>query len=225
MLTLILAALLPSNAERYAPVLVETQRKVWAKAPEPWTIAGLIEQESCASLRHPKCWNPRAELKTSREYGFGLGQITVAYNKDGSERFNKFSELKAAHESLRDWKWENRYDPEKQITAIVADTRTIWRRLASDLGATNTDHWAFTLSAYNGGVGGLLKDRRLCANTKGCDSDRWFGNVELTSVKSRAPQKGYGMRSWFTINREHARNVLTIRREKYRQFWTPSTKG
>ncbi len=211
---------IPLGATTYAPMLVLKQQAVWPQAPEPWTLAGLVEQESCISLTHSRCWNPRAELRTLREYGFGFGQITVAYHPDGSERFNRFRELRAAHESLRDWTWARRYDPGYQLTAIVEMTKGIWRRLASSPGATTKDQWAFVLSSYNGGVAGLLQDRKLCDNTRGCDSSRWFGNVERTSVKSRAPQPEYGNRSWFEINRSYVRNVLTLRRDKYRQFWS-----
>lgn len=209
----------PSGAEVFAPVLVEKQKAVWPRAPEPWTLAGLIEQESCISLRHSRCWNPRAELRTSREYGFGFGQITVAYRPDGSERFNKFDELRAAHDSLRGWTWAERHDPGYQLTAIVEMTLGLWRRLAADPGATTKDQWAFVLSSYNGGVAGLLQDRRMCDNTRGCDPSRWFGNVEQTSLKSRVQQPGYGNRSWFEINRSHVRNVMTLRRDKYQKFW------
>ena len=210
---------IPAGAKVYAPLLVEKQMLIWPKAPEPWTLAGLVEQESCISLTHSRCWNPRAELRTSREYGFGFGQITVAYNPDGSVRFNKFEELRSAHDSLRGWTWAERYDPGYQLTAIVEMTLGLWRRLAADPGASTTDHWAFVLSGYNGGVAGVLQDRRLCANTSGCDPSRWFGHVERTSLKSKTPQPAYGGRSWFEINRGHVRNVLTIRRDKYRQFW------
>lgn len=209
----------PAGAEAFAPVLVEKQKATWPQAPEPWTLAGLIEQESCIGLTHSRCWNPRAELRTSREYGFGFGQITVAYTSSGAVRFNKFEELRQAHDSLRGWTWAERYDPGYQLTAIVEMNLDLWRRLASSPGATETDHWAFVLSSYNGGLSGVLQDRRLCGNTRGCDPARWFGNVENTSLKSKQPQPGYGNRSWFEINREHVRNVLTVRRDKYRSYW------
>lgn len=209
----------PSGAEVHAPVLVERQRAIWPRAPEPWTLAGLIEQESCISLTHSRCWNPRAELRTSREYGFGFGQITVAYRADGSERFNKFEELRTAHDSLRGWTWADRHNPGYQLTAVVEMNLALWRRIAASPGETVQDQWAFVLSSYNGGVAGLLQDRRLCANTRGCDPGRWFGHVENTSLKSRAPQPGYGNRSWFEINRSHVRNVMTLRRDKYQVFW------
>ena len=203
---------IPPGAKVYAPVLVEKQRQVWPQAPEPWTLGGLAEQESCPGLKSSRCWNPRTELKTSREYGFGLPQITV------TSRFNKFNELVEAHESLRDWKWEDRYDPGFQLTAMAEMTRSLWRRLPP--AATATDHWGFVLSSYNGGISGALQDKRLCANTSGCDPTRWLGHVENTSMKSRVPQPAYGGRSWFQINREHARNVLTLRRDKYKVFWS-----
>jgi len=207
----------PAGAARYAPLLVAQQRSAWPAAPEPWTLAGLVEQESCVSLRSRRCWNPRAELKTYREYGFGFGQITVDYNKDGSERFNKFKELKNQYASLRGWRWGARYDPGYQLTAVVEMTHGLWRRVPA---AHDTDaHWAFALSSYNGGLGSLLRDRRLCANSAACDATRWFGNIETHSLKLRAPRPAYGGQSWFSINRGYVRNVLTVRRAKYAQFW------
>lgn len=208
----------PEGARLYAPVLVLEQRAIWPRMPEPWTLAGLVEQESCISLRHSKCWNPRAELKTPREYGFGFGQITVAYRADGSTRFNKFEELRSSHSSLKDWNWDARYDSGYQLRAIVEMCLGLWRKIPP--AATTQDHLAFMLSSYNGGVAALLQDRRLCSNTRGCDEGRWFGNVELHSVKSRVPQKGYGGQSWYSINRKHVRNVMTLRRDKYRAFWS-----
>lgn len=209
----------PTGARTFAPVLVLEQRAYWPAMPEPWTLAGQVEQESCISLKHSKCWNPRAELKTSREYGFGFGQITVAYRANGSERFNKFNELKAEHEALRSWDWDTRYDPHLQLRAIVLMDLSLWRRIPP--AATVPDHLAFMLSAYNGGVSSVLRDRRLCDNTDHCDPARWFKNVADHSIKSRVPQRGYGGQSWFSINRDYVYNVLVIRRGKYRVYWEP----
>lgn len=212
------AEFLPAGALTYAPLLAEKQQAIWPQAPEPWTLAGLVEQESCVSLHSPRCWNPRAELKTAREYGFGFGQITVAYNAGGSERFNKFKELKAQYAALSRWRWEDRYDPGYQLAAVVEMTRSLWRRAPP--AADTQAHWAFTLAGYNGGLGALLQDRRLCANSPGCDPARWFGNIETHSLKSRVPQPAYGGQSWFSINRGYVRNVLKLRRAKYRPFWS-----
>lgn len=202
----------PPNAEKYLPDLVQAQRTIWPDAPMPSFLAGQIEQESCITLKHSRCWDPRAELKTSRENGIGLGQFTRAYNKDGSIRFDKISELAAAHKSLKGWSWANRYDADYQLKAIVEMDKAIFNRQKS---AANADErLAFTLSAYNGGEGGVLQDRRLCANTKGCDPSRWWNHVERYSLKSKTPKQGYGQ-SFFRINREYVSNIVHVRRAKY----------
>ncbi len=210
------AAVIPPGAVQYAPLLVKEQRSLWPTAPTPSFLAGQIEQESCISLTHSKCWNPRAELKTSRENGIGFGQFTRAYNANGSIRFDTISNLAKQYQELRGWTWDRRYDPAYQLRAIVLMDRGIFLRQRG--AATEQDRLAFTLSAYNGGEGGLLQDRRLCGNTKGCDPAIWFGNVEKTSLKSKTPKSGYGQ-SFFKINRDYVQNVVNVRRHKYEQFF------
>lgn len=211
------AEFVPEGARLYAPILAQKQAAGWPDAPSPWTLAGLVEQETCASLKSKRCWNPREELKTFREYGFGLGQITIAYNADRSERFNEYKNLRRKYASLSQWQWADRYDPGYQLIAIVEMTHALWRQAPP--AADDDVHWAFTLVSYNGGLGGLLQDRRYCANSAGCNPQRWFGHIETHSLKSKAPQKAYGGQSWYSISRGYVRNVLTIRRAKYRQFW------
>lgn len=208
--------MIPSLAAIYLPILIAVQGIHWPAAPAPWYLAGLVEQETCSRPDHPKCWNPRAELKTSREYGYGLGQTTIAYRADGSVRFDKQSELRQAHRSLRDWTFERRFDPHYQLTAVVEMTHGIWRRVVGS--ASHDDQWAFTLSSYNGGEAHVRRDRLLCGNTTGCDSSRWFGHVEKHSVKSREPWQGYG-RSPYQINRGHVYNVIKVRSSKYATYW------
>ena len=206
----------PPQALEHLPTLRSVQERIWPHAPIPSFLAAQIEQESCITLKHSRCWNPRVELKTHREYGFGLGQTTIAYNADGSVRFDTWSELRAKHASLAGWTWERRYDPVYQMTAIVEMDRAIWHRL-SDV----PEWWhrlAMTLAAYNGGESGVRQDRLLCRNTGGCDPLQWFGHVEHTSAKRRTPYKGDG-KSPFEINREYPVNVMSVRRKKYVQFF------
>lgn len=213
------SAPVPRQAVPLLPVLVEQQRVIWPEAPEPWFLAGQIEQESCLSLTHSKCWNPRAELRTSRENGIGLGQFTRAYRADGSIRFDTISNLARTYKSLRGWSWETRYDARYQLIALVEMDKGIYQRQRDT--ANDLERLKFTLSAYNGGETGLLQDRRLCANTKGCDPARWTGNVAQYSLKSRRPQSGYGQ-SFFHINREYVANVLEVRRSKYEPYFRGS---
>jgi hypothetical protein len=206
----------PAAAWKYLPTLVDRQDAIWPDAPIPSFLGAQIEQETCLSLSHPNCWSPRAELRTPRENGIGFGQFTRAYRADGSIRFDKISELAREHKSLRGWNWNTRYDPAYQLTAIVEADRAIYGRTHG--AASPRDQLEFTLSAYNGGEGGLLQDRRLCGNTDGCDSSRWTGNVEGTSLKSRAPSAGYG-KPFFLINREYVSNIIGLRRQKYAPYF------
>lgn len=214
--TLAHAAEVPAAAKPLLPILVQQQRTTWPDLVGPEFLAGQIEQESCLSLTHSKCWNPRAELKTTRENGIGLGQFTRAYRADGSVRFDKISELAATYPSLSGWGWANRYDARYQLTALVEMDHGLYRQVRG--AATERDRKAFTLSGYNGGAGGVLQDRRLCGNTRGCDPGRWAGHVERTSLKSRVPVPGY-KQSFFAINREYVHNILDVRSPKYRAYF------
>lgn len=172
--------------------------------PLPSALGAQVEQETCASKA--KCWNPRTELKTDREYGFGLGQLTV------TSRFNAFEEVKGYDPSLKSWRWEDRYDPRLQLRALVVKDRFNFEHLVQ--ADSSLDRLAFAVAAYNGGLDGVISDRKLCSASPGCDPGRWFGNVELTSHKSRTKWKGYGQ-SAFDINRGYVDAVLIGRRQKY----------
>ena len=204
----------PAAARALLPVLHDEQIRLWPDHPAPAVLGALVEQETCPSLTHPKCWSPRAELKTSRELGFGLGQVTVAYRADGSERFNRRAELRREHRAeLAAWSWTARYDARFQLRALVLDNRSCYG-WASHLVGTGEEALAFCDAAYNGGRTGVLADMRVCGATPGCNPLRWFGHVEHTSTKSRARWQGYGA-SPFDINRTHVRNVMIVRRPRY----------
>jgi hypothetical protein len=182
----------------------------WPDMPAPSFLPAQIEQETCPSPRHRMCFSERAELRTSREYGFGLGQLTI------TRRFNAFEEVKRLHPDLADWRFEDRYDRRRQLVALIVKDRHHHRSCAR-LMATPADALACVAAQYNGGAGGFLADQRVCANTQGCDPRRWFGHVEHTSTKAKRPLSGYGQ-SFFQINREYVRNVMQVRRMKYREL-------
>lgn len=206
---LVHAETLPANAITYAPVLKEEQAKYWPDMPAPAVLAGQVEQETCISLKHSRCWSPRAELKTAREQGVGLGQITR------TSRFDALAEIKASFpQALAGWSRESSlYDPKYQLRALVLKDLQGWKKTIG--AATDQDRLAMTLASYNGGIGGVLSDRKVCAATPGCDQSKWFNHVERTSLKAKVAANGYG-KSFFEINREYVRNILLIRTDKYR---------
>lgn len=196
---------LPPLAVQYLPALIDEVKDHWPSVPYRSALAGQVEQETCPSLKSAKCWNPKAELKTSREYGFGLGQLTVTAN------FNAWEEVKRLDKSLANWSWDQRFDPSRQLRALVLKTRFNYQRFPA---ATKYEQMAFAFASYNGGVGGLINEIKICKSVAGCNPGYWFGHVELYSNKSRQPWQGYG-RSAFEINREYPRLILTARRLKY----------
>lgn len=196
----------PAAAASLLPVLHAEQVARWPAMPYPSILGSQIEQETCPGLRSRQCWNPHAELKTNREYGFGLGQITI------TSRFDNLAVSRGLDPSLRDWKFEDRFDPARQLRVIVLMDRGIYGKIPG--AATPADRVQFMLAAYNGGAGGLSSDRRVCVQTAGCDPARWFGHVEHTSLKARAKVQGYGQ-SFFEISRSYVDNIWRVRRARY----------
>lgn len=197
---------LPANALQYLPVLKGEIEAHWPDTFRRAYFGGQVEQETCISLKHRKCWSPTAELKTDREYGFGLGQITVTAS------FNNFEEARKLHPSLADWTWDNRYNAQYQLRSMVLKDKFNHGKFS--WAVNERERMAFTFASYNGGIGGVLSDKRVCSTTPNCLTDRWFGNVEHTSRKAKVAAKGYG-KSFFEINREYVVNVMTVRHQKY----------
>ena len=83
------------------------------------------------------------------------------------------------------------FDPRWSLRACVTYDRWLWDRLSPRRASSLTacDRMAFTLSAYNGGLGWVGRDRTLAART-GRDPDRWFGNVaEVNAGRNKSAIK------------------------------------
>lgn len=206
----------PSNAKTFLPVL---KKEVDTYLPDfkfkPY-FGSLIEQESCISLTHRRCWRPDSELRTSKEQGVGLGQITRAFRPDGSTRFDSLTDMKNKYKAdLKELSWDNvKTRPDLQIRLIIFMVRDLHKQFFM----INNDYsrLAFVDSAYNGGSKLLMKERTLCGLSADCDPHRWFGHVE--KFNSRGTRVLYGKKTAFDINREHVFNVLRLRYKKYEPY-------
>lgn len=206
---------IPPQAYSYRLTIKEELNTYFRDIPHWNYIPSLIEHESCISLRHSKCWNPRSQLKTSREEGAGLGQLTRAYNSDGTLRFDSLKEMrKKYYAELKELKWETIYSrPDLQIRTMILMVRDNYNMLY----AVEDEDSRLQMSdaAYNGGLSGLLKERRACGLASNCDPNIWFNHVEKHCLKSTKPL--YGNRSACDINRHHVYDVYIVRMPKYQK--------
>ena len=194
-------------AHALLPVLRAEIRTSWPSHPMPAYMGGLVEHET-ACPRPSQCWKPTAQLRTAREEGAGLGQLTRAWYPNGKLRFDALAEMRAAHPGLAELDWATIYQrPDLQLRALVLKTLDNWRWIGPDA------RLEFVDLAYNAGLGRVSQDRRACVLTKGCDPSQWTGHVEQTCTASRVPI--YGTRSACDISRHHVADVFR-RAEKYR---------
>lgn len=142
---------IPVAAGRYRQQLTQTAHSIMGLgAPIP-LLAAQIHQESR--------WRPDVCSK----YACGLTQFT----KDTADWISgEYPDLAA----------NNRMSPSWAIRALVRYDDYLFKR--SEFAATEYDRWAFLLAGYNGGFGWIGRDRKICDQTPGCDSTRWFGHVE-----------------------------------------------
>lgn len=205
-------AAVPPQATPLLPVVASEVSRHWPDVPLRAYPAGLIEHESCITLTHARCWRPTSQLRTPREEGAGLGQITRAWSPDGRLRFDSLTALRDEHPALRELDWSTVYKrPDLQIRALVLMSRTNWQGLRAV--ADPMERLAMTDLAYNAGPGRVAQDRRACGLTPGCDPQLWWGHVERSCTASRAPI--YGKRSACDISRHHVADVLRVRAPKY----------
>jgi hypothetical protein len=153
-------------------------------------------------------------LKSQREEGAGLFQITRAYRADGSLRFDALDELRSKYRSeLYQLNWYNIYSrPDLQMRAGILKLKENYE-IFKPYAANTLEALAFADAAYNGGITGVNNERRACMLTKGCDPSKWFGHTEKLCLKSKVAL--YGNRSACDINRHHVKDVLLIRSDKY----------
>lgn len=205
---------IPAQAAPYLPVLGAQVQEVAPDIPAHY-FGALVEHESGCPALKSMCWNAKARLKTQREEGAGLGQVTRAYKADGTIRFDALAEArKLDPRGLNELRWDTVYQrPDLQLRTIVLMTRQAWNRL-KPMTADPVLRLQLTDLAYNAGLGRSLNDRRACGLTAGCDVDKWHGHIERTCTASKTPI--YGTRSACDISRHHVSDVVGTRMNKYK---------
>lgn len=178
----ITSAQVPARANQYQRDLIRQARSVWGLSAPVALFAAQVHQESS--------WRPDARSP----YAAGLAQFTP----DTAEWIGTiYAELAAP----------DVFDPRWALRALVRYDFWLWSR-ARDT-ATDCDRAAMMLSAYNGGLGWLNRDRRL-ATSKGADASRWWGQVERYSARAE----------WaIEENRQYPRRILRELQGRYVPQW------
>lgn len=160
----------PYESLKYRDDLIRNARVIGGLGAPIALFAGQIQQESA--------WRP----DVSSKYAHGLAQFTP----DTSEWISgMFPELR-----------ENQpFNPSWALRALVRYDYWLRERIRGDV---DCDRWAMVLSAYNGGLGWLLRDKNL-ARSNGNNPYLWWGHVELYSTRA----------AWaFKENREYPRRIF-----------------
>lgn len=95
------------------------------------------------------------------------------------------------------------FNPGWSLRALCVYDKWLWDRVA---GHSDFERMAFTLSAYNGGLGWVNRDRKK-ARALGLDDRVWFDSVENVNA-------GRG-RAAFAENRQYPRRILKERQRAY----------
>ena len=153
----------------------------WPTAPLKHISAGQVEQESS--------WNTHATLKTSRELGRGLCQMTV------TKSFNIYLSA-VRYKALRGWDWRaDPYNPQYQLDFLVLQDKDNFDACKA---VSPEEQWKMTLVSYNAGSG-RISARRRYAIAKGLPHDRWTNGLEL----AHGPLENsvlYGRPLWKAVN-------------------------
>lgn len=210
---------IPKNAYTFLPLVKQESIRLMPEMPTPQYFASLIEHESCVSLKSKKCWSPTSELRTRRERGAGLGQLTVAFHEDGSVRFDSLGDLRRAHmRELKELSWSNiTQRPDLQIRALVLMIDKNYDSLYQI--PDHQERLAMSDVGYNAGLGRVKKNRLKCSLSQGCDASKWFYHTENHCTASTKPL--YAGRSACDIMNHHPRDVLLTRMNKYTLYFTP----
>ncbi|WP_339429490.1 transglycosylase SLT domain-containing protein [Pseudomonas taetrolens] len=164
---------IPAEADRYRRDLTRIAQAEWGLDAPVATFAAQIHQESR--------WKFNAKSPVGAQ---GLGQVMPTTATWLAEIFPKaLGKVEP-------------YNPTWSMQALVSYDRWLANRVQAH---TTCDRAAMMLSAYNGGLGWVIRDRKL-ASAKGADPLTWFESVERYNAGRSAAN--------FRENRNYPRLIL-----------------
>lgn len=168
---------IPSASVGYRLQVERAAAEEFGLSASPARLAAQIHQESA--------WRPTAQSA----YALGLAQFTPATAKWLPEVCPHL------------WGFDP-WNAAQSIRAAACYDRWLYNQVTA---ASECDRWAFTLSAYNGGLGWVRRDRAR-ASASGADPARWFGHVDAHSARA-----GWAIRE----NRDYVRRILLLLEPAY----------
>ncbi|EFH3410628.1 transglycosylase SLT domain-containing protein [Escherichia coli] len=160
----------PTAAKPYRAELVRNARAVWGMDAPVADFAGQFQQESG--------WNPAARSPVGAQ---GMAQFMPSTADWISKQF---PELRSREP----------FNPSWAIRALMQYDQWLWQRVS---GRDNCQRMAFTLSAYNGGLGWVNRDKKL-ATQRGLNAAVWFDAVATVNAGRSAANwrenRGYPQR-------------------------------
>ncbi|MGG2141982.1 transglycosylase SLT domain-containing protein [Symbiopectobacterium sp. RP] len=169
----------PQAALPYRAALIRNARLVWGLNAPVADFAAQIEHESS--------WQPGI---TNHIGAQGLGQFMPATTAWIGEVMPELADKAPLN-------------PGWSLRAVVSFDNWLWQRLSA---VNSCERMAMTLSAYNGGLGWVQRDRRL-AERQGFDGRRWFDSIERVNAGRRA--------SAWRENRHYPRRILKSLAPRY----------
>ncbi|SIS88124.1 Transglycosylase SLT domain-containing protein [Neptunomonas antarctica] len=176
-----LAAGIPHESNRYRNDLTRQARLIWGIDAPIAVMAAQVHQESA--------WDKSA---VSAVGATGLAQFMPA-----TARWIPVIDSQLSNPQPTNPTWA--------LRALARYDFWLYSRLRAD---THCDRWAMTLSAYNGGLGWVLRDKKA-ANAAGDSRWLWWDNVE----KYNAGRKNDS----FLENRGYPRRILLMLMPRYQQ--------
>jgi soluble lytic murein transglycosylase-like protein len=175
------AAHIPHESSRYRNELTRQARLIWGINAPIAVMAAQIHQESL--------WNPNAVSYVGAK---GLAQFMPG-TAEWIPQIDKT--LRNVYPSNPSW----------ALRALARYDFWLYSRLRAD---TECDRWAMTLSAYNGGLGWVLRDKKA-AKSAGDSRWLWWANVEKHNAGRSIAN--------FNENRGYSRRILLLLMPRYQK--------